>query len=150
MTASDFDIVIGRPSLSLPDLVLHGDRQPGICLMPNLTIPLSYEARNQVVESFDLDGSPVTGSTLADPILSGDVLPEAEDTADMFALVQELRVAISPLSFPVTVVWKGFAFPETVGRRGSLVISPVDWKTHIELDAPVFSLTIPCHPIPGA
>lgn len=146
---SDFDIIIGRPSLSLPDLVLHGDRQPGWCLMPNFTPPLSLLSESQTAGATWLNGAPVISATFADPVMSGDILPEADDTADLAALIAEMRAAISPLSFPVQVVWKGFEFPIQTGRRGSLTISPIDWRLHVETDAPVFSLSIPCE-VPGA
>jgi hypothetical protein len=133
---SAFDIVIGS-------LTLHGDRQPGLCLMPNFTLPSQVPAMT-FADSDSLDGEVPTSDRLTNSSFSGDVLPVAADLADLRSLVADLRAAISPRTFTVSVPWLDETY---TCYRGSLSISPITWLT-VARNEPVFSLTIPCHPVP--
>ena len=139
-----FSLSIDRTSLSLPPLVLHGDRQAGWCLMPGWQMP-GQQARIAYAASPYLHGDVATDWTWQQGVMSGDVLPVAEDRADLDAIVSELRTALGRLSYDVTVEWNGVS--ETWRcDPGSMSPSSLTWIS-IGRNEPVYSLSIPCYPL---
>jgi hypothetical protein len=115
--------------------------------MPDWQLP-GLDPETVTAGSNWLHGTPAVSFTWRDGVFSGSVFPVADDATDLADLVAQMRAALGRLSFPLVTVW-GSVSQTWTARPGGLVPSPVR-AYHVKLDRPVYSLTIPCHPIPGA
>jgi hypothetical protein len=142
-----YEIRIDRTDMGLGPLVLSGrDGTQGWFIMPNLQLP-GLEPETATVSSQSTHGSSATATRYLDSVISGDLLPEADDYAGVTALVNEFAAATSRLSYPVVTSWKGYE-QTWVAQPARLVPSPIDWP-EIDRDQPVFSFAIPVYPLPS-
>jgi hypothetical protein len=147
---SNFDLSIDRSDMEgdLDPLVLHGDRQPGWCLMPGWQMP-GEDVNIAWATSPTTEGAVATHATTQQAIMSGDVLWEADEgdgPTERAAAVAELKAALRRLSYTVTSDWNGVD-DDWLCNRASIVPSPLDYLS-VDRDMPIYSLTIPCYPHP--
>jgi hypothetical protein len=145
---STFTVSIDRTDLSLSALVIQGNtRQAGWNAMPGWQIP-DFMPVVETASSPYLHGSVATGWRYQDGILSGDVFPVVADAAALATAVAEMRAALGRLSYTVTTNVNGDVSVWSA-QPGSMTRSPLD-AIKVGRNEPVWSLTIPVYPIPGA
>lgn len=149
MSDQTLTISIDRASLSHAPLVMLGHgHDPGLGVS-DFTEPEFVSEVTYAPESAYIDGSFPLATRRRDSRLTFDVFPYAASTEDIArSWIRELATAIHRLSYPVTVTI-GDAEPEVwTCRPGSL--SPVGSRNVVNLRNrnPVWSVSLPCHPIP--
>lgn len=149
MTDPTLTISIDRTSLSLDPLVMLGHGTDAGLGVSRFTEPGSVSVVTYAPESAYV-GPVALATKMGDATLAFDVFPYAAPTeAVARTWIRELAVAIQRLRYPVTVTI-GDADPEVwTCKPGSVV--PISSRDLVNLRHrdPVWSASLPCHPIPA-
>ena len=153
MTAPTVSISIDRTSLSLAPLTFSGTRVGATKGIVRYIEPALIERPTYMPDSDSVDGSEATSSAWALAILGFDWFPigAANETA-VQAARNEVRAALAQFGFTITTQISGApAEVWTAAARGSMALGGSDGRTYVDLTflQPVYSVTIPVHPVPA-
>jgi hypothetical protein len=150
-TVSTLLISIGRVSLpgSPSPLVLSGSDDANEIGVVAYAEPAIQSRVGYAPDSAWIHGSQALSSSYQQTILGFDVVTDkAASEAASRALIGDLREAISQFAFTVTVTVDG-ATPEIWScNAGSIIANEARTYPNIGNSNPVWSVTIPCYPIP--
>ena len=141
-------ISIDRTSLGLGPLVFSGRTDLNVWgILPGYQQP-GLDPETRVASSRFTHGEVATGFKWRQAMHQFDAFPNVTTAAALTTAKNEVRAALGRLSYTVTVNENGQS-TTWAAQPGTSVPSPIDWP---ELDGlyPAFSITIPCHPLPGA
>lgn len=141
-------VSIDRTSLTLPALVLSGGFSAASWGITEFTPPGLIMRTTRAPSPFIDGDGPVIAASAQEAMLGISAFPLVSTEADRQAAVLALRDALRRYAYTVTTT-EGSAAPQTwKASPGSVV--PVGSRTFADLmtSQPVYSITIPVHPIP--
>lgn len=146
-------VTIDRTSLSKAALVISGAND-GTTLGLTACQPPSKVARiTYAPDHPDMDGSVALSATWQQALLGFNVVTDqAPDEATVAAQIAELTEALSQFGYLVTTQVGNAPAEVWSAQRGSIALASSDGRAFSDLrdHNPVYSVTIPVYPIPGA
>lgn len=143
-------ITISRASLSLPDLVFSGKVDGTVLGIVNYQPPAYLWRIAYMPDSADTHGSEAVSAAYQQAILGWDWMRDSSTTeAQVQAAREEVRAALAQFSYTVTTKVSDAPAEVWAADPGSLT-PPA--RSYVDLAHlwPVFAITIPVYPIPGA
>jgi hypothetical protein len=144
-------LTISRTELSLSPLVLSGSIDANPLGVRDFVEPARQARVKYAPDSAYQHGSVPLASSWQQSVLGWDVFTDQAATeAASRTLLDSLWAALGQFSFTVTDVVDGAPARIWTCATGSMV--PIGPRTLMDLEHhhPVWAVTIPCHPIPGA
>lgn len=145
-------ITIDRTSLSLADLVLSGTDDVNDYGITSYSPPALQARLRQLPDSDFIHGSEFTGGVWQQAILGFSWVPDhADDETDVQTAYAVVAAAIGQFEFEVTTQVGGAPAQVWQANKGSIQLAGGS-RTYadVEHSNPVYSVTIPVYPIPGA
>lgn len=141
-------ISIDRTSLGLGPLVFSGRTDLNVWgILPGYQQP-GLDPEERIVSSPLTHGEVSTGFKWRGALHQFDAFPNVATPAALTAAKAEARAALGRQAYSVTVVENGESTTWAC-RVGRFLPSPIDYP-ELKYLQPAFSITIPCHPLPGA
>ena len=150
MTAPTLTVTIDRTSLSLPPLVLSGTRDSNALAIVSYQAPSTLARVGYMPDSADTHGSEAISFAYQQAILGFDWVRDGGSTeTQVQASRNEVAAALAQFSYSVTTQISGAPAEAWTADPGSQVPSA---RTYADLmnRNPVYAVTIPVYPIPGA
>lgn len=153
MTAPTNTISIDRSSLTLSALQISGSRDGTelglVRYIPPARIPrIAYQP-----DTGGIHGSEATQWSWQQAILGFDWVPDtAESETEIQAAYYEMLAAITQFKYEVTTQVSGAPAEVWLADPGAITLGGSDGRTYVDLNflRPVYAVTIPVYPIPGA
>lgn len=149
MTAPTLTITISQTG---DDLVLSGTPNVGDLGVTRYSPPALQSRLVYMPDSASVDGSEATAASWQQALLTFDWVPDtATDEGDVAASYADVVAAIAQFEFTVTTQVSDAAAEVWSANRGSIVLAggSRDYTSLVNKN-PVYTVTIPVYPIPGA